>query len=302
MTVLLRCQHAGRTHQIVIRPGQVANVGRNEWMEMCIADDPELHDQHFAIDCRNEPLLTANPSAVVYVAGQPQSQIELRGDLDFVAGCSVFKLSLTSASSSGPQELITTAVKVVATGTSEYFWFDESKLKQCSLSAAALASLAADHNLAPEVAAEHLLERSLQLDAIRLLAQLLPHHTAIHWAHQCVSANPGWSANSDQPYRDFSSWLLEPTEPHRAACQKVLMTRSMQDSIDWLLQAIAWTGGSLAPADSPVVVPPEYLPAIAVATALQLDAATRADIASALTNFVQLAIDQFKDQMQRELQ
>jgi hypothetical protein len=63
------------------------------------------------------------------------------------------------------------------------------------------------------------------------------------------------------------AWLEQPTEELR---QKVPVASVPLTAEEWLAQAIVWTGGSLAPDDTPEVPPPKSLCGIACATALQL--------------------------------
>lgn len=111
------------------------------------------------------------------------------------------------------------------------------------------------------------------IDAIRFLAHALPPREVAWWA--CLAAR---SVHTDGPAAHLKAleaaeaWVYHPDEEHRRAAMAAAASVENDAPARWAALAAAWTGGSLAPPEAPVVPPGETLAAQAGAGAVLLAA------------------------------
>lgn len=101
------------------------------------------------------------------------------------------------------------------------------------------------------------------VDAIRLMAMALPRREAVWWA--CLCARGALAAESPPGERTpleiaaleaAEAWVYRPTEENRRACFAPADALKFETAAAYAALAAFWSGGSLAPPDAPVVVPP----------------------------------------------
>jgi hypothetical protein len=120
---------------------------------------------------------------------------------------------------------------------------------------------------------ERLCAAAYYIDAIRLLAHALPAREVTWWA--CLAAR---TVTTDGPPAHLKAveaaeaWVYHPDEEHRRAAMEAAAAVENGAPARWTALAAAWTGGSLAPPDAPVVPPGETLPAQAAVGAILLAA------------------------------
>lgn len=116
-------------------------------------------------------------------------------------------------------------------------------------------------------AAEH------HIDAIRFLAHALPAREVAWWA--CLAVRGGMAAGPPAHLKALEAaeaWVYHPDEEHRRAAMSAAAAVENEAPAHWAALAAAWSGGSLAPPDAPVVPPGETLPAQAAVGAVLLAA------------------------------
>lgn len=123
-----------------------------------------------------------------------------------------------------------------------------------------------------------LLANALFADAIRYLPFLLSKREAVWWGCQCV-----WDAVRPDPLEEARDaiasavrWVMDPREETRkAVLENANAHQNLQTPWGCLVQAVAWTSGSLTPEHLPIVPPPEQAPARAIVGAVLLAAVQR---------------------------
>ncbi len=136
----------------------------------------------------------------------------------------------------------------------------------------------------PAIFLKALIGAGLLVDAIRLLAIALPRREAVWWA--CLAARgalataPAAAPATDAPPADLAAleaaeaWVYRPTEENRRATFPPAELLNFKTAAAYAAMAAFWSGGSLAPPDAPVVVPPgDGLTGTAAAAAVLLAAA-----------------------------
>ncbi|MCG8652232.1 MAG: hypothetical protein MI861_20500, partial [Pirellulales bacterium] len=88
-------QASASTRRLLLRAGQEARVGRSEWTEMSLPEDPTLADEHFVVRCSTEALVEViDPNHTLVFQGNPLQRLELSRLADqsaeFVAGQTTF--------------------------------------------------------------------------------------------------------------------------------------------------------------------------------------------------------------------
>jgi hypothetical protein len=112
-----------------------------------------------------------------------------------------------------------------------------------------------------------------RIDAIRFLAHALPAREVTWWA--CLAARDGLAEGPSARLRALEAaeaWVYHPDEEHRRAAMSAAAIVENDSPAHWAALAAAWSGGSLAPPEAPVVPPGETLPAQAAVGAVLLAA------------------------------
>lgn len=110
----------------------------------------------------------------------------------------------------------------------------------------------------PAVFVKALIDAGMLVDAIRLMAIALPRREAVWWA--CLNARGTLTADSPPgetaALEAAEAWVYRPTEENRRACFAPAEALKFETPAAYAALAAFWSGGSLAPPDAPVVVPP----------------------------------------------
>ncbi len=144
----------------------------------------------------------------------------------------------------------------------------------CALAAAGGFKLTAPEGASPAQFLNELLAAKHLSEAVQFFAFALPPREAVWWACQCsrtVLPEP-----VPQPVQDAlaaaESWVRKPTEEHRRAAMSLAQATDLKSPAAWAAVAAFWSGGSLAPENSPEVPAPAHLLGSAVAGAVMLAA------------------------------
>jgi len=144
----------------------------------------------------------------------------------------------------------------------------------CALAAAAGFDLTAPQGATPAQFLSELLAAKSLNQAVQFLAFALPAREAVWWACQCSRAE--LREPVPQPLQDAlaaaENWVRKPTEEHRRAAMSLAQATDLKSPAAWAAVAAFWSGGSLAPENSPEVPVAPHLLGSAVAGAVMLAA------------------------------
>jgi hypothetical protein len=117
-----------------------------------------------------------------------------------------------------------------------------------------------------------LLENGLHADAVRYLAHALPRREAVWWAWACARKSAG--AEPPPPIKAAldatEQWIVQPTEENRRKAFQVGEAADFGTAAGCAALGAFMSGGSMAPADAPVVPPGEFICAKAVSGGVTL--------------------------------
>jgi len=96
------------------------------------------------------------------------------------------------------------------------------------------------------------------IDAIRYLAVALPRREAVWWACACRRQflPPDLPAPEAQAWQVAEDWVYDPVEPKRRVCFGPGEALKFETAGAYAALGAFWSGGSLAPPDVSLVVPP----------------------------------------------
>lgn len=123
-------------------------------------------------------------------------------------------------------------------------------------------------------------------DAVRFVAHALPTREGIWWAWVCArraagaEPPPAIRAALDATER----WITQPTDEHRRLAMRTAEAAQFSTPAGCAALAVYFSGGSIAPADTPPVPAPEFVSAKAIAGAV-IAAAVTPDPAQAADKF-----------------
>ncbi len=126
--------------------------------------------------------------------------------------------------------------------------------------------------LTPRHFVDLLVQANRYRDAFQFLAHALPRREAVWWA--CLGIRH--AQGSELPPKEFLAlkaaveWVLEPDEPHRRAAQAAGEAADFGTPAGCVAMAVYGSGGSLIPANLPVVPPEPYMTAQAVAGSITM--------------------------------
>jgi hypothetical protein len=111
-------------------------------------------------------------------------------------------------------------------------------------------------------------------EAIRFLAHELPKREAVWWACLCVrkAAGADPAAPLAEALRAAEAWVADPSEENRRKALPAAEAAGYGTAAGCASAAAFWSGGSLGPADLPLVAPGEHLTAHGAASAVMLAA------------------------------
>lgn len=106
------------------------------------------------------------------------------------------------------------------------------------------------------------------IDAMKVLAHALPKREAVWWACLIAAEARGPSPEAARALEAARSWVIDPTDAHRRSAFAAAQKAGLETPAGCAAAAAYFSGGSLAPADLPVVAPPEPATAKLVVGAL----------------------------------
>ena len=109
-------------------------------------------------------------------------------------------------------------------------------------------------------------------DAVTFLAHGLPIRESIWWATVCATSRDDWNEAERNAISAAKSWVHSPDETTRRHSEEMAKISTLNSGAGWAAQAAFWSGGSMTEASAPVVPPPAYLYAQAVAGCINLTA------------------------------
>jgi hypothetical protein len=130
--------------------------------------------------------------------------------------------------------------------------------------------------------------------AVALLAAGMPKREAVWWG--CLASRLTlhlYSEQSELPLKAAEAWVYKPSEEARRAAMAAARLVGFNCPASWAAVAVFWSGGSMAPADAPIVPPGEQLTARAVTGAVTLSAVQK-EPEQAMTKYrrlVEIAFD-----------
>jgi hypothetical protein len=129
------------------------------------------------------------------------------------------------------------------------------------------------------------------LDAVTFMAAALPTREAVWWSYSCareVCARGGAasSATDAAALAAALAWVCEPTEHNRRAAKDAADATELATAAGLVGLAVFFSGGSIAPPDTPAVEPAEHLAAQTVRGAV---------MAAAVMHKPQHAEDHYRD-------
>jgi hypothetical protein len=156
---------------------------------------------------------------------------------------------------------------------------------QDHLSTSALAAIAGvdapaaesiGHNANAPEALNLLISKAFYMDAVRLLAHLMPKREAVWWAWVSVRRSPGAHPSPEETasLQATEKWLSQPTDENRRGALAAAEKARVGSAAGCAGLAAFLSGDSLAPVGAQPVPPGEYLSAKAVANAIILAASS----------------------------
>ncbi|MEZ8241555.1 Twin-arginine translocation pathway signal [Vibrio splendidus] len=112
--------------------------------------------------------------------------------------------------------------------------------------------------------------RALFSDAIMFIAHALPIRESVWWAVCCADTRMDWNEDETNAVRAARAWVHTPDETSRRFAEQMIDKAGLDTGAGWVAQAAFWSGGSMIKPEDPVVPPPPYLYAQAVAGSVNL--------------------------------
>ena len=262
--------------RIVVRQGQVVQVGRTAWADYSLPGDASLSDRHFALECDFQGcrIRDLNSATGITVNGTKVTLESLRTGDHVAAGQTIFSVFVegTGESAMTPGGGVATdaggdtAGHAPAPTAADY-------CQSIELSEPAQGLL--QPGLLPAAFLELLIAHELFPDAVLFLAFWLPKPLAVRWGCQCVRGTFGESLTprDQQALACAQNWAAETSEEHRQAAGAVAEANHFDGAANWVAVAAFWSGGSLAPPELAPVPPGPALTARAITGSLLMAAA-----------------------------
>lgn len=265
--------------RIVIRRGQVAQVGRTEWADFSISRDQQLADIHFSVEwtANGYRITDLNSESGTFVNGESITNAMLHTGDQLQAGTTVFAVEIEGeplisapATSDASRE---PGVRVE--GSDSDSRSGQNAVERCAalpLSEGAQGLL--NETFTPRDYLQHLIQAKLFPDAIRVLAFLLPKPIAVQWCAQCVkeTLDDDLTPPQRQALETAIAWSHDRTEENRRAAEQGAQQVGTGTPAGWVALAAFWSEGSLAPAGLAEVAPGPALTSRAITAALLMTA------------------------------
>lgn len=116
------------------------------------------------------------------------------------------------------------------------------------------------------------IEQHYFADVVTFLAHGLPIRESIWWATICAASRDDWNEDERNAISSAKSWVHSPDETTRRHAEEMAKISTLNSGAGWAAQAAFWSGGSMTAISAPVVPPPPYLYAQAVAGCINLTA------------------------------
>ncbi|HYM02589.1 MAG TPA: hypothetical protein VET85_06555 [Stellaceae bacterium] len=140
-----------------------------------------------------------------------------------------------------------------------------------------------------------LIEAGCLRDGVALMAYSMPKREAVWWA--CLAAHSAVTESTSAAIKAAleaaEAWVYQPSEEKRRAAMARAQAAGFDHPAVWAAVGAFWSGGSMAPADAPIVPPPEHLTGLAVdgAVGLAAGAGEPAQVPVRLRRYLDQAID-----------
>ena len=283
--------------QILLSAGQTLQIGRSDRADIQCGDDWEMSSVHFAVTCEEAGCIVRDLESTngTFVNGQRVSATLIEnGDL-VKAGKTVFLIHVAedlsaspppkarpAAQSSASPRVSAAAVPPqpsppAASTRTEFFKPKDSGLlaadeREEGFRADTAEGVCQLYPASPELLAEVrpgqdprafvevLLQKGMLLDAIHFLAQALPKRAAVWWAQECVQLGCGdqLSELDSIALEATRNWVKEPEEGNRRIAHAAAEAVDFETAASWAAMGAFWSGGSMAPPESPEIPPADH--------------------------------------------
>jgi hypothetical protein len=110
-----------------------------------------------------------------------------------------------------------------------------------------------EHSIAEII--EILTANELHTDVVKIFAYRLPTREAIWWSYCCALEAERVAENKDalDTLQIVKQWIYQPGESLRRAAEVASQKLEFKTPSSWVATAVFWSGGSIAPVDSPEV-------------------------------------------------
>lgn len=271
MTLILECKSPTKKHRWVLRPGELARIGKSPWVEFSVSEDVSLSQEHFSISYLDQIVVQSLIDATIDINGHDVSNSTIDSRTVIKAGESSFLLTLASYAPPSLRNSIDTPGEARNTLPTVAWENKREIFERIGLSSRAIESVDSN-NSSVDMVRKLYMQDDFE-DAIRLLTVLMQTHESIRWCYEQLLDQSSFQDAAMQAA--VEQWIDDPSEEHRVHVSSYLDSSKLHSSsTHWLLASIVWTNGSLAPSDSSPVKPPIDLIWSAIVTALNLTAAT----------------------------
>ncbi len=150
-----------------------------------------------------------------------------------------------------------------------------------------------DDTMSPQQMIEKAIEAELFSDTALFIAHGLPIREAIWWATQCAGTRNDWSEDEINAISAAKAWVQTPDETNRRHAEEMAKVSTLETGAGWSAQAAFWSGGSMTSPKDPIVPPPPYIYAQAVAGCVNLCAVLPdgADAKDRYQHYFKIAMD-----------
>ena len=255
--------------QIPLQSGERARFGRSDVADVCFADDSDMSDVHFELECLGDTCLVRNmsSSAGTFLNNQPIEEAAIENGDQIVAGQTQLRTvvqGLTPPADAAPND------QAPKPDDPKY-----SAIELCQMTSLEEESLQLFRpNHTPEQFISVLVEHELFPDVIRILTLYLPKRQAIIWGYRAVKEFfPRDLGPDEQSALEISvNWLKDSSEENRRAAMAIAEQTEFNHAASCIAAAASWSEGSMAPAEFAEVTPDPSLTGKMVSAALLLTA------------------------------
>lgn len=269
---------AGR--KLHLKAGQTAKIGRTDWADFSIHEDPSLADVHFQLDCESQAcrLRDLNTGSGTFLNDKPVAGIvTLTSGATVRAGQTSFLVTFDETGLSSTESVVRAASNGDKDEAPAAVVESVDAVTLCAkLTLSEVAQQIATPTMQPPEFVERLLQSRSYPDALRVIAFTLPKPRAVLWAVDMVKSIGGAirPGIDEDAIAAAIAWAQAPEEAKRRQAQTAANATKMQTAAGWIALAAFWSGGSLSAPELPVVPPGENLTCQALTGALMLAVGT----------------------------